>query len=98
MMEENSSVSEHVLKMSGYDDKLISMEIMIYNELGIHRFLPSLPPRFLMNYNILGMRKSLPELLPMLKIAEMDIKMEHQVLMVNKSINFKKGKKDKSKS
>jgi hypothetical protein len=33
----------------------------------------------------------------MLKTAEVEIKKEHQVLMVNKSMNFKKGKKDKSK-
>jgi hypothetical protein len=40
------------------------------------------------------MRKSLPELLSMLKTAEVEIKKEHQVLMVNKSTNFKKGRKD----
>jgi hypothetical protein len=39
MMEENSSVSEHILKMSGYADKLISLGITISNELGIYRVL-----------------------------------------------------------
>ena len=55
MMEENSSVSEHVLKMSGYADKLIALGITIPIELGIHRVLQSLPPSyksFVMNYNI----------------------------------------------
>jgi hypothetical protein len=97
MMEENNSVSEHVLKMSGYGGKLISLGITIPNELGIHEVLQSLPPSyksFVMNYNMQGMRKTLPELLSMLKTAEVEIKKEHQVLMVNKSTNFKKGRKD----
>jgi hypothetical protein len=97
MMEENSSVSEHVLKMSGYVDKLISLGITIPNELGIHQVLQSLPPSyksFVMNYNMQGMRKTLPELLSMLKTAEVEIKKEHQVLMVNKRTNFKKGRND----
>jgi hypothetical protein len=97
MMEENSSVSEHVLKMSGYADKLISLGLTIPNELGIHRVLQSLPPSyksFVMNYNMQGMRKTLPELLLMLKTAEVEIKKEYQVLMVNKSANLKKGRKD----
>jgi hypothetical protein len=50
-----------------------------------------------MNYNMQGMRKTLPELLSMLKIVEVEIKKEYQVLMVKKSTNFKKGRKDKSK-
>jgi hypothetical protein len=97
MIEENSSVSEHVLKMSGYTDKLFSLGITIPNELGIHRVLQSLPPSlkgFVMDYNMQGMKKSLPELLSMLKTAEVEIKKEHQVLMVNKTTSFKKGRKD----
>ena len=51
-----------------------------------------------MNYNMQGMKKSLPELLSMLKTAQVEIKKEHQVLMVNKTTSFKKkGKKGKSK-
>ena len=100
MMEENSSVSEHVLKMSGYADKLIALGITIPIELGIHRVLQSLPPSyksFVMNYNMQGMKKTLPELLSMLKTAEVEIKKEHQVLMVNKTTSFKKSKKGKPK-
>ena len=33
-MEENSSISEHVLRMSAYADKLIALGITIPNELG----------------------------------------------------------------
>ena len=51
-----------------------------------------------MNYNMQGMKKSLPELLSMLKTVEVEIKKEHQVLMVNKTTSFKKkGKKGKGK-
>ena len=46
MMEENSSVSEHVLKMSAYADKLIALGISIPSELGIHCVLQSLPPSY----------------------------------------------------
>ena len=96
-MEENSSVSEHVLKMSGYADRLNQLGIVIPNQLGIDRVLQSLPPSyksFVMNYNMQGMQKTLPELFAMLKAAEVEIKKEHQVLMVNKTTSFKKkGKK-----
>src|SRR3954470_25042958 len=46
MVEEHSSVSEHVLKMSGYADKLVSLGISIPIDLGIHRVLQSLPPSY----------------------------------------------------
>src|SRR4051794_20398370 len=97
-MEENSSVSQHVLKMSGHANKLQELGIVIPNELGIHRVLQSLPPsykNFVMNYNMQCMKKTLPELFSMLKTAEVEIKKEHQVLMVNKTTSFKKQRKPK---
>ncbi|KAK1626001.1 hypothetical protein QYE76_000316 [Lolium multiflorum] len=97
-MEEGSSVSEHVLKMSGHAKKLNDLGIVIPNQLGIHRVLQSLPPsykNFVMNYNMC-MNKELPELFSMLKTAEVEIKKEHQVLMVNKTTNFKKQGKPKN--
>src|SRR4051812_7506585 len=100
MMEDNSSVSEHVLKISRYADQLVSLGITIPIDLGIHRVLKSLPPSyksFVMNYNMQGMKKSLPELLSMLKTAEVEIKKEHQVLIINKTTGFKKDKKGKQK-
>ena len=51
-----------------------------------------------MNYNMQGMTKMIPKLFAMLKSAEVEIKKEHQVLMVNKTTSFKKkgkGKKGK---
>ena len=59
----------------------------------IDRILQSLPPSyksFVMNYNMQGMDKTIPELFAMLKVAEVEIKKEHQVLMVNKTTSFKK--------
>src|SRR3954469_9456597 len=43
------------------------------------------------------MDKSLPELFSMLKSAEVEIKNEHQVLLVNKTTKFKKQGKSKKK-
>ena len=50
----------------------------------------------MMNYNMQGMEKMIPELFTMLKAAEVEIKKEHQALMVNKITILKnkcKGKK-----
>ena len=66
----------------------------------IDRVLPSLPPSykgFMMNYNMQGMMKLIPELFVMLTSAEVEIKKEHQVLMVNKTTSFKKKDKGKKK-
>ena len=43
-----------------------------------------------MNYNVQGMTKTIPELFAMLKSAKVEIKKDHQVLMVNKTTSFKK--------
>ena len=48
-----------------------------------------------MNYNMQGMTKTIPELFAMLKSAKVEIKKEHQVLMVNKITSFKKKGKGK---
>ena len=48
-----------------------------------------------MNYNMQGMDKTIPELFAMLKAADVEIKKEHQVLMVNKTTSFKKKGKGK---
>ena len=44
----------------------------------------------MMNYNVQGMNKTILELFAMLKAAKVEIKKEHQVLMVNKTTSFKK--------
>jgi hypothetical protein len=48
---------------------------------------------FVLNYNMQGMTKSLSELFAMLKTAEVEIKKEHNVLLVNKTTDFKKSGK-----
>ena len=50
-----------------------------------------------MNYNMQGIEKTIPELFAMLKATEVEIKKEHQVLMVNKTTSFKKKGKGKKK-
>ena len=48
-----------------------------------------------MNYSMQGMDKTITELFAMLKAAEVEIKKEHQVLMINKTTSFKKRAKGK---
>ncbi|KAK1646117.1 hypothetical protein QYE76_063922 [Lolium multiflorum] len=101
MMEEGSSISEHMLVMTGHAKKLSDLGIVIPNRLGINRVLQSPPPsykNFVMNYNMQNMNKEFPELFGMLKAAEIEIKKEHQVLMVNKTTSFKKQGKSKGKN
>ena len=98
-MEENSSVSEHILKISGLHNRLSQLGVNLPDEAVVDRILQSLPPSFksfVLNFNMQGMEKSIPEVYSMLKSAELDIKKEHQVLMVNKTTKFKKGKGKKN--
>ena len=72
-MEENSSVSEHILRMSGYHNHLTQPGVNLPDDSVIDRVLQSLPPSyksFMMNYNMHGMDKTLPELFVMLKLTK----------------------------
>ena len=96
-MEENGFVSEHILRMSRYYNRLAELGIEL-PEAVTDRVLQSLPPSyksFVLNYNMQGMNKSFSKLFVMLEVAESGIQKEHQVLMVNKttSLNKIKGKK-----
>jgi len=100
-MEENSSVSEHILRMSGYHNHLTQLGVNLPNDSVIDIVLQSLPPSykgFMMNYNMQGMTKMILELFAMLKAAEVEMKKEHQVLMVNKTTSFKKKVKGKKRN
>ena len=80
-MEENSSVSEHILKMSGYHNHLTQLGVNLLGYSVIDRVLQSLPPSyksFMMNYNMQGMDKTIPELFAVLNVAEVEIKKEHK--------------------
>ena len=48
-----------------------------------------------MNYNMQGMTKSILELFVMLKSTKVEIKKEHQVLMIDMTTSFKKRAKVK---
>ena len=48
-----------------------------------------------MNYTMQGMTKTTPELFMMMKSMKVEIKKEHQVLMVDKITSFKKRAKGK---
>ncbi len=50
-----------------------------------------------MNYNMQGMTKTIPELFVMLKSTKVEIKKEHQVLMIDKTTSFKKKGKGKER-
>ena len=72
-MKENSSVSEHILRMSGYHSHLTQLGVNLPDDGVIDRVLQSLPPSyksFLMNYNMQGMDKTIAELFAMLEVAE----------------------------
>ena len=72
-MEENSFVSEHILRMSWYHNHLTQLGVNLPDDSVIDRILQSLPPSyqsFVMNYNMQGMNKTIPELFAMLNAAE----------------------------
>ena len=97
-MEGNSSVSEHILKMSGYNNHLIQLGVNLLDDSLSDRILHTLPPSyksFVTNYNMQGMDKTIPELFAMLKAMEVEIKKQHQVLVVDKTTSFKKKGKGK---
>ena len=75
-MEENSSVSEHILKMSGYCNHLIQLGVNLLDDSIIDRILQSLPPSyksFVMNYNMQGITETIPKLFIMLKLTKVEI-------------------------
>ena len=49
----------------------------------------------MVNYSMQGMMKMIPELFVMLKSTKVEIKKEHQVLMIDKTTSFKKRAKGK---
>src|SRR3954469_11626905 len=79
-MEEHSSMTEHVVKMSDHVQRLNDLEFKIPDEVAIDRVLRSLPPSyesFLLKCDMQGMVETLSELFTILKIVELEIKKEH---------------------
>ena len=82
-----------MLRLSGYYDRLNQVGVNLPDDIVIDRVLQSLPPSykgFMMNYNMQGMEKTIPELFAMLKSTKVEIKKEHQVLMIDKTTSFNK--------
>ena len=76
-MEENSSVSEHILRIYGYNNHLIQLGVNLPDDSVIDIILQSLPPSyksFVMNFNMQGMEKTIPEVFTMLKSVEVEVK------------------------
>ena len=76
-MEENSSLSEHILRMSGLHNRLTQLGVNLPDDAVIDRILQSLPPSyksFVMNFTMQGMEKTIPEVFAMLKSAEVEVK------------------------
>ena len=72
-MKEGYPVSEHVIKIMGFGQRLAELGFPIPESLGTDIVLMSLPPcfkGFVQNYRMNGMDKSVNELLAMLKNAE----------------------------
>ena len=69
-MAEGSSISEHVIKLVGYAQRLSDLGFAIPATLGADILLASLPPSyngFIMNYNMNGLDKTIDELFAKLK-------------------------------
>ena len=48
-----------------------------------------------MNYSMQGMKKTIPELFVVLESTKVEIKKEHQVLMIDKTTSFKKRERER---
>ena len=80
-MEENSSVSEHILRMSGLHNRLTQLGVNLPDDSVIDRILQSLPlsyKSFVMNYNISRIDTMILERFAMFDTAKVEIKKEHQ--------------------
>src|SRR4051812_22921824 len=100
-MEEGSSVSEHAIKMSGYTQRREQLDYKIPEELKIDRVLQSLLPSyrgFVVTHNQIGSTDTITEFFAKLKAAEVDIKKDNHVLMVNKPPSLKKVRVQRSPS
>ena len=64
-MAEGGSISEHVIKVVGYAQRLSAFGFVIPMTLGTDILLASLPPScngFIMNYKMIGLDKTIDEL------------------------------------
>ena len=84
-MAEGSSLSEHVIKLVGYAQRLNALGFAIPTTLGTDILLASLPPSyngFIMNYKMNGLYKTIDELFAMLKTAEASMQKDPDHMMM----------------
>src|SRR4051812_33459979 len=83
-MAEGSSISEKMIKLVGYAQKLSALGFAIPTTLGTDILLASLPPSyngFIMDYNMNGLDKTTDELFAMLKTAEVSMQEDPNHMM-----------------
>src|ERR1041384_5214768 len=84
-MAEGGSLSEHVIKLVGYAQRLSALGFLIPMTLGTDILLASRPPSyngFIMNYKMNGLDKTIDELFAMLKTAEATMHKDLDHMMV----------------
>ena len=84
-MAEGGSISEHVIKLIGYAQRLSALVFVIPMTLGTDILLASCPPyynSFIMNYKMNGLDKATDELFAMLKTAEASMQKDPDHMMV----------------
>ena len=93
-LREKSSIVELVLRLSECNNHLNRMgvdlpdEIVMFLQSHCHQAARS----FVMNYNISGIDMMILEIFAMFDNTKVEIKKEHQLLMVSETTSFKKGK------
>src|ERR1044072_8996241 len=84
-MAEGGSLSEHVIKIVGYAQRLSVHGFVIPMTLGTDILLASRPPSyngFIMNYKMNGLDKTIDELFAMLKTSEASMQKDPNHMMV----------------
>ena len=102
-MTEGGSISEHVIKLVGYAQRVSALGFVIPMTLGTDILLASCPLSyngFIMNYKMNGLDKTTDELFAMLKTAEASMQKDpsHVLAMMNTTSFKKKGKGRNAKS
>src|SRR3954471_22805594 len=84
-MAEGGSLSEHVIKLVGYAQRLSALGFVIPMTLGTDILLVSRPPSyngFIMNYKMNGLDETIDESFAMLKTAEASMQKDPDHMMV----------------
>ena len=84
-MAESGSISEHVIKLVGYTQRLSALRFVIRMTLVTDILLASRPSSyngFIMNYKMNGLDKTIDELFTMLKTAEASMQKDPDHMMV----------------